>query len=162
MIYTRGGDNGSTALAGGLRVSKTDLRIEVNGQLDELSAVLGIVRSEGLHRQYAEIVLRIQKELSGLCAEIAGSEKTFITDETVKALEVDIDTLSVNLPPLKQFSVLGDSRPSAYLHLARTVCRRAERYSVQLFLTESGKHGFPLSYLNRLSDLLFVLAEKTK
>lgn len=158
MIYTRNGDDGKTSLVGQNPVAKNDLRIEIIGQIDELSAVLGIVQAEGLEGLYAEIVLRVQKDLSFFCAEVAGAQNSCITEESVKHIEQEIDKLSKNLLPFTQFVVPGKNKPSAYLHLARTVCRRAERSLVQI----QPLPPILASYLNRLSDLLFILAENVK
>ncbi|GHT26565.1 cob(I)yrinic acid a,c-diamide adenosyltransferase [Planctomycetales bacterium] len=165
MIYTRAGDSGTTYLFSGQVVPKDDLRICVCGEIDELTSVLGIARAEELQPQHNEIIFRIQKELIGLCTDVSEISETAgdisaqrITAQHILQIEKDID--AANLPPLTEFVIPGKSRRSAYLHLARTVCRRAERNLTSLIRSEPKISGFLLQYLNRLSDLLFVLAEK--
>lgn len=169
-VYTRTGDQGQTALVGGKRVAKDSKRIEAYGTLDELNAVLGIARAFNLDlrssptRCEVETVLRrLQNELFDLGSELAtpsdaAYEGMFrIGPEHVQALEEIIDRLQHDLEPLKSFILPGGGKVSAFLHLARTVCRRAERLVLRLSREE--KIGpWPLRYLNRLSDLLFVLA----
>jgi len=157
-IYTRNGDGGTTALYGNVRVDKDNPGIEVCGCIDELSASLGVVRSEGLPIQFESVILRIQQELIPFCTEIV-SDSVTIVPEHVQQIESDIDGIGLALPPLTQFIISGDNRLSALLHLARTVCRRAERSLVTLCRTET-KSPHLVAYLNRLSDLLFVMARK--
>lgn len=169
-VYTRTGDQGQTALVGGKRVAKDTPRIEAYGTLDELNSVLGIARAFNLDlapsqaRDEVEAILRrLQNELFDLGSELAtppeaAYEGMFrVNEEHVKALEKRIDQLQRDLEPLKSFVLPGGGKVSAFLHLARTVCRRAERLVLRLSREE--KVGpWPLRYLNRLSDLLFVLA----
>ncbi len=162
-IYTKTGDLGETSLFTGLRVAKDELRIALCGDLDELSSVLGIVRAEGLTDKYAALILRVQHELLLFGAEIVcGSpprlNATTISSEHVQQLEREIDEIEAFLPPLNHFVVPGDNKVSAYLHLARTVCRRAERGLVTLVRKEPNTSPTLIAYLNRLSDLLFVMA----
>ena len=162
-IYTRKGDTGTTSLCGGVLVDKDDQAIEICGTIDELSASLGVVRTEELSPQFETILLRIQRELIAFCTEIATNSVT-ITSEHVRQLESDIDRIASELPPLTQFIIPGKNRTSAMLHLSRTICRRAERCLVTLYHTEICRTENPslhlIAYLNRLSDLLFVLARK--
>ena len=164
-IYTRSGDHGETALLLGGRVPKDELRIEVGGQVDELSAVLGLVRTAEIEPKIAEMVFRIQNQLLDFGAEVAcpaaerhGLRK--IDAEKVRQMEREIDRFEAELPPLTQFIIPGADQGSALLHLARTVCRRAERRLVTLIRDEPEISPLLLSYLNRLSDLLFVLARR--
>jgi len=167
-IYTRGGDTGQTSLVGGKRVSKNSARIDAYGSVDEANSVLGIVRlsTEGAADAMLE---RIQNDLFDLGADLATpvkdetapdftpNEMTLrVTDAQVKRLEDEIDALNANLPPLTSFTLPGGSAASAYLHLARTVTRRAERHAVAASADESFNPA-AIKYLNRLSDHLFVL-----
>lgn len=157
-IYTRKGDGGTTSLYGGVRVDKDAPGIEVCGNIDELSAVLGVVRSEGLPTPFEIIVLRIQQDLIVFCTEIV-SDAAVISLEHIQQLESDIDRINSELPPLTQFIIPGENRLSAMLHLARTVCRRAER-SLVTFCRTTTKSPHLAAYLNRLGDLFFVMARK--
>ncbi len=163
-IYTKSGDEGLTGLGDGSRVSKDSLRVTAYGEVDELNSVLGIVL---LDPTFAEqkLLLRIQNELfdlgADLCTPYSADEdpthKLRILPEQVAQLEQEIDRLNEPLSPLRSFVLPGGTSASAYLHLARTVCRRAERTLVSLMQSEPvNKHAF--IYLNRLSDLFFVMA----
>jgi cob(I)alamin adenosyltransferase len=156
-IYTRKGDAGTTSF-GTTGVDKDDQGIEVCGNIDELSALLGVVRTEGLPAQFETVILRVQQELIDFCAEIVFDFVT-ISPEHIRQIESDIDHISSELPPLTQFVISGGNRVSAVLHLARTVCRRAERRFVTLCRTKQ-KSLHIVAYLNRFSDLLFVMARK--
>ena len=165
-VYTRGGDKGETSLIGGERVSKADPRLECYGTLDELNAVLGLVRTAleesaaGSH--LLPIVHRVQNELFNLGSELgaATAEKRAMLPRIelrhVEGLERDIDAVNDDLPALKSFVLPGGGWASSYFHLARTVCRRAERLVVALHEAEDIGGDLPLQYLNRLSDALFV------
>jgi cob(I)alamin adenosyltransferase len=164
-VYTRGGDKGETSLIGGERVSKGALRIECYGTVDETNATLGLV-VESLAASQAgphliPILRRVQNELFNLGAELASQDETTraklpkIEQRHVEALERDIDGVNDDLPALKSFVLPGGGWPSAYLHLARTVCRRCERLVVGLAATEEVSE-LAVAYLNRLSDALFV------
>ncbi|MCJ2013708.1 cob(I)yrinic acid a,c-diamide adenosyltransferase [Methylobacterium sp. J-076] len=163
-IYTRTGDNGTTALADGQRRSKADLRVETYGTVDETNSCLGLARlhaDEHLDRMLGAV----QNDLFDLGADLATPEgpkplpyePLRIVASQVQRLERDIDALNATIPPIKSFVLPGGSACSAYLHLARTVCRRAERLAVNLAATE-GEIVSPeaIQYLNRLSDFLFV------
>jgi len=164
-VYTRGGDQGQTSLIGGERVSKASLRLECYGTVDETNATLGLViealgaSAAGPH--LVPILRRVQNELFNLGAELATPDADKraklprIEQRHIDGLERDIDGVNDDLPALKSFVLPGGGWPSAYLHLARTVCRRCERLVVELAKSEDvGEHG--VSYLNRLSDALFV------
>jgi len=163
-IYTRTGDLGETALFAGPRVGKDMPRIEVCGTIDELSAVLGLVRAEPLREEVDRLLDRVQNELFAIGAELATPDPAaqgvrWIGPEHVKALEADIDRFEQVPPPLEQFILPGGTRLSAMLHLARAVCRRAERRLVTLIRRSEEPVSLVLmAYVNRLSDLLFVLA----
>jgi len=179
-IYTRSGDQGSTSLFGNERVSKSDLRISVIGTVDELNALLGVARTEGLPKQCDEVVLRLQNQLFDLGAELAspdpGERGTDILQaEEIAQQEAVIDELEHDLTPLTSFILPGGSKAAATLHLARCVCRRAERELVTLCQTQTqtqtqtqgqsqrqaqdaSLRGIVLEFINRTSDLLFVLA----
>jgi len=163
-IYTKTGDRGETGLFAGPRVRKDDPRIEAYGTVDELNAVLGIARGQALPPAIDDLVAEIQHQLFALGAELATPDPDargmrWTDAAAVERLEAAIDQFDGRLPPLAQFILPGGTRGAAYLHLARTVCRRAERRVVTL----AGDPAVRLSpevvvYLNRLSDLLFVLA----
>lgn len=163
-IYTKTGDAGETGLFGGLRVSKDDARVEAYGDVDELNSAIGAVRVELEHDDLDASLARIQSELFDLGAELArdpsrepNANAPRIDDEAVRRLEETIDASEKELPPLTSFVLPGGTRAAALFHLSRTVCRRAERRVVALQRT-SPVREVDLRYLNRLSDLLFVLA----
>jgi cob(I)alamin adenosyltransferase len=166
-IYTRTGDEGETSLYNGGRVRKDHLRVETVGTLDELSAVLGIARSSlaSVRSTPAEVdqfVARVQHQLFNLGAELATPEPAahgtaLIGDADVSGLEQAMDRWEAELEPLREFILPGGCRAAAELHLARCVCRRAERLLVRLAADEAIR-GQALRYVNRLSDALFVLA----
>ncbi|NOZ40332.1 MAG: cob(I)yrinic acid a,c-diamide adenosyltransferase [Planctomycetes bacterium] len=161
-IYTRTGDQGSTSLFGNERVSKCDLRIGTYGTVDELNAVLGLARAEGLSSRCDEVVLRLQNQLFDLGAELAtpdpGDRGTdFLQAKDIAEQEAIIDELEQGLAPLTAFILPGGTKAAATLHLARCVCRRAEREIVAL-AADSPLRNIVLEFVNRTSDLLFVLA----
>jgi cob(I)alamin adenosyltransferase len=162
-IYTRKGDKGETSLFGGRRVSKDSLRIDAYGSVDELNSQLGVVRALEPHREIDALLKRIQEELFVLGADLAtpkgeqGKDVPRIQQRHITALEHDIDRLEEHVPPLKTFILPDGSPVGAQLHVARTVCRRAERLVVRLGKRED-INDLSVVYLNRLSDLLFVLA----
>ena len=164
-VYTRVGDDGATALIGGDRVSKASPRIEAYGTVDELNAALGLVGA-AIHsspecRELGAIVLRIQNELFNLGCQLAtpdAERRTSVpalAERHVEALEGEIDKLNAELPALESFVLPGGGWVSSYCHLARTICRRAERIAVAL-AAEEEVEPLCLRYLNRLSDALFV------
>jgi cob(I)alamin adenosyltransferase len=164
-IYTNTGDDGTTGLIGGMRVSKDALRIETCGTVDELNAVLGVVGSLPLPEQARGIIRRVQDDLFNIGANLAlppGMEGgkwgiPAIAAADIMALERDIDSCEAVLKPLRRFILPGGSAAGAQLHLARTVARRAERRCVALAHSEPVDPEI-IRYLNRLSDLCFVLA----
>lgn len=163
-IYTKTGDDGTTGLLGPGRVAKDNLRVEAYGTVDELNAALGVARSQGLDPDANALVARLQEELFVLGSALAdpapdGPFHHAITDRHVEDLESTIDQLEDALEPLTQFILPGGAPSAAQLHLARTICRRAERLAVTLS-RQAGQDvpGVIIVYLNRLSDLLFVLA----
>ncbi|MEX1037054.1 MAG: cob(I)yrinic acid a,c-diamide adenosyltransferase [Sneathiella sp.] len=161
-IYTRGGDGGETSLGDGARVSKTSPRVEAYGDVDEANAVIGLVR---LHvtGQIDEMLARIQNDLFDLGADLCTPEQEEpkypqlrIAKMQVDRLEEEIDQLNSELSPLNSFILPGGTVASSYLHLARTVCRRAERRMINLSDSEV-INPLAIAYANRLSDFLFVL-----
>ena len=162
-IYTRTGDQGETNLIDGVRVRKDSARIAACGTVDELNAALGVVRAEGLPPADDAILATVQHQLFALGAELAkpdGSNTVLaqrITSPQIRWLEQVIDRQQAGLPPLSEFIIPGGTRGAAALHWARCVCRRAERLVVQL-AAATNLAAEPIQYLNRLSDLLFVLA----
>jgi cob(I)alamin adenosyltransferase len=164
-IYTKTGDDGTTGLIGGTRVSKNDLRIEAYGSIDELNAVLGIVATFPLPERTRQILLRVQDDLFTIGAELAlpfGMDRSEwgipgIGSDDIEALESEIDACQAAMLPLRRFILPGGSAAGAQLHFARTVARRAERRCVALAHTENVDAQI-VRYLNRLSDLCFVLA----
>ena len=166
-IYTRTGDAGSTRLATGQAVSKSDLRVEAYGAVDETNACVGLARTHLSEDPVFDALLaRIQNELFDLGADLATPPKPDegpgsalrIVDSQVARLESEIDTLNADLPELKSFILPAGAPAAAALHLARTVCRRAEREAVRLVEAGEPVSGPAMRYLNRLSDLLFVAA----
>ncbi len=165
-IYTRTGDGGETGLFGGQRVPKDDLRVGAYGTIDELNAVLGVARAAGPGSEIDAVLERLQHHLFDLGAELATpptassasvAHAPRVIPAWVEALERDIDRFEDSLPPLRQFILPGGTPAAAMLHLARTVARRAEREIVALSAREPLNPEL-LKFVNRLSDLLFVLA----
>lgn len=166
-VYTRTGDEGTTSLVGGVRVKKTNSRIEAYGTVDELSANLGLLAAlmkDG--EEEKEFIFRIQRNLFTICAYLATDKSqtevapSFMLDpEEVDVLERELDTINASIPPQHDFILPGGSKYAAHAHVCRTVCRRAERRI--FFLGESTKlDPTMLAYMNRLSDYLYVLARK--
>ena len=162
-IYTRTGDTGETSLFDGTRARKDDARVDAYGDVDELNAWLGVARASPLDQELASEIVLLQRDLFALGAQLADPgdklaprvTKAVIGDDDVARLEHLIDRLEAELPPLRNFILAGGTPAGAALHVARTVCRRAERRIVGLT-----QHVDPvlIRYVNRLSDLLFVLA----
>ncbi|MEE8106347.1 MAG: cob(I)yrinic acid a,c-diamide adenosyltransferase [Planctomycetota bacterium] len=164
-IYTRGGDTGETGLFGGGRVQKDDARVDIYGAVDELNAVLGAARAAGLAPDLDALAGRLQNELFELGADLATPLQSNarsdlvirLADTAPAALEREIDRLDAGLPPLTTFILPGGTTGAAGLHIARTVCRRAERRAAPL-ARAGDLSPVVIPYLNRLSDLLFVMA----
>lgn len=160
-IYTRTGDQGETSLFDGTRVSKADARVDTYGDVDELQAWLGFARAAGAPERLGVMLEQIQRDLFALGAQLADPQhriaarvtKASLSDEDVARLEHWIDALEATLSPLRHFILAGGAPAGASLHLARAVCRRAERRMVAL-----GAETVLITYINRLSDLLFVMA----
>lgn len=157
-IYTRTGDDGSTGLGDGQRVAKDSLRVEAYGAVDELNSIIGLIlASDKLKPDITECLTRIQNQLFDLGGELCIPASTVINEATVKEIETALDAFNADLPPLKDFILPGGTREAATCHVARTICRRAERRTWQLARSED-VNEYSLQYLNRLSDLLFVIA----
>lgn len=163
-IYTRTGDSGETALFDGTRVSKADRRVAAYGDVDELSAWLGFAAAATEHADIKEKVAQIQRDLFALGARLADPShriaervtKAAVTPDQIVKLEGWIDAFEAEVPPLRRFVLAGGTPGAAAFHVARTICRRAERAMVEL-----GEGAFEedlLKYVNRLSDLLFTIA----
>jgi cob(I)alamin adenosyltransferase len=165
-VYTRTGDDGTTGLIGGTRVQKYDLRLEAYGTVDELNSWIGMVRSQAISPEDIHDLVEIQNKLFVIgallatdTAKVNNSDKLPCCEEDIVFLEKRIDHMLDSLPPLTNFLLPGGSNAVSYCHIARTVCRRAERRSYQL----SAETPVPpeiLKYLNRLSDYLYVLSRK--
>ena len=164
-IYTKTGDDGTTALGTGERRPKYDLRIAAYGTVDETNAAIGVVRLHTKDAPELDAMLgRIQNDLFDLAADLCspdkgkgpGGERLAVKASQVKRLEDEIDTLNADLAPLRTFVLAGGTPAAAYLHLARTICRRAERIIVELADSGEDVSAEVKSYINRLSDFLFV------
>ena len=161
-IYTKTGDGGDTSLFDNTRVSKADARVDAYGEIDELNAALGAARAAGTDPDLTAVLEQIQKELFAIGARLADPAhrisarvtKADVVDSQIARLEGTIDRLEGELPPLRRFVLPGGSSAGSLLHLARTICRRAERRVVALAVVDP----VIVVYLNRLSDLLFVMA----
>jgi cob(I)alamin adenosyltransferase len=164
-IYTRAGDEGSTMLGNGEYRKKYDLRVAAYGTVDEVTAAIGVARLHTVDAPAVDAMLaRIQNDLFDLAADLCspdkgkgpGGERLAVNAPQVKRLEDEIDTLNAELAPLRTFVLAGGSSAAAYLHLARTICRRAERVIVELKDSGETVSAEVMSYINRLSDFLFV------
>ena len=165
-LYTGGGDEGMTSLAGGSRVPKTHPRLEAYGTIDELNSFIGLLMTETNDKEMQELLLFVQSKLfdasSCLSADPSKMEcriENRITDDTIKRIEEDIDKIDSGLPKMKGFVLPGGTRAAALAHVCRTVCRRAERAVFRLAETEKIEQNI-LVFINRLSDLLFVIARR--
>ena len=164
-IYTKTGDTGTTALFGGKRVSKADLRIETYGTVDELNSFLGLVRDQEVNHKRKDELIEIQDRMftiGSILATEPGNTKVktpHLIEEDITYLEQKIDGMEAELPPMRSFVLPGGHASVSHCHVARTVCRRAERICIAL---DNQEHVDPLivKYLNRLSDYLFVLSRK--
>ena len=165
-IYTKGGDKGETSLLGGTRVLKSHERVEAYGNLDELNSFIGLIRDQDINPHYREILGRVQEVLFISEALVARDpeketrELPVFGDDDIHILEKEIDAMNDELPSLTQFILPGGHTVVSYCHIARTVCRRAERSLIRLN-TNGPLDELIIRYINRLSDYLFVLARKT-
>ncbi|MBC6365301.1 cob(I)yrinic acid a,c-diamide adenosyltransferase [Algoriphagus sp. AK58] len=164
-IYTKTGDQGITSLLGGVRVPKSDLRIDAYGTIDELNSYLGLLRDQEVNKKRADFLKEIQDRLFTIGADLAtvpGKDKVKKPDlhkEDVEHLEQEMDIMDAQLPMLTAFILPGGHQSVSFCHLARTVCRRSERIVVELASLEPVS-DLVIQYLNRLSDYLFVLGRK--
>lgn len=156
-IYTRTGDKGTTGLGDGSRVHKDSLRVEAYGTVDEVNSAIGLVLSAELADEVRDCLTRVQHELFDLGGELCMPGYTMISADFVSGLERDLDHFNADLPALEDFILPGGSESAARCHLARTICRRAERRVISLAGAEA-VNPESVRYLNRLSDLLFVVA----
>ena len=165
-IYTKGGDKGDTSLLGGTRVPKSHERVEAYGNLDELNSFIGLIRDQEIQGHYRDVLIRIQGNLFIAEALIAKDPEKeamhlpILREEEITLLENEIDRMNEELPPLRNFILPGGHVTVSYCHVARTVCRRAERSVIRLNKI-SPVEDIIIRFLNRLSDYLFVLARKT-
>jgi cob(I)alamin adenosyltransferase len=156
-VYTRTGDGGDTALGDGSRVPKDHARVETVGEVDEINCALGVVLSYNLPAPVRESLTRIQHELFDLGGELCIPNHRILNADHVKRLEHELEIFNTELPHLREFILPGGGRAASMCHLARAICRRAERSVVTLARSDDvSEHA--LAYLNRLSDLLFVVA----
>ena len=159
-VYTKTGDDGQTSLIGGIRVSKSSPKVEAFGDVDELNALLGITRAHVLDKELGDLLVEIQNDLFIIGADLASPadlDVPRISEKRILELESIMDSLLEDLEPLKEFILPSGSAGGAYLHFARTVSRRAERRIVYLMQDDEVNRN-TLVYMNRLSDLLFVMA----
>ncbi len=158
-IYTRTGDQGTTRLANGEEISKDSDRVNAYGEIDELNSVIGVIIAGKLSQVVSDLLSDIQHHLFDVGGELAsaGMIKEMVSEDMITGLENEIDNLNTDLPALEEFILPGGTSAAADLHLARTVCRRAERSIISLSQTEKVAPEI-IKYVNRLSDLLFVMA----
>lgn len=164
-IYTKKGDKGTTQLIGGTRIPKSSLRIEAYGTVDELNSCIGLVRDQKIKKRHKNSLIEIQDRLFTLGALLASDPKKskmkipLIIENDILFLEKEIDKMELELPPMRSFVLPGGHTTVSFCHIARCVCRRAERITVDLALHEKVDE-IAVKYLNRLSDYLFVLSRK--
>jgi cob(I)alamin adenosyltransferase len=156
-IYTRTGDDGTTGLGDGSRVAKDCARVEVIGAVDELNSAIGLILAEPVPDAVREVLLAVQHDLFEVGAELAVPGRTGGRGARVEWIEQALDRFNADLPALREFILPGGGAAAAACHLARSICRRAERRAVALARSEAVS-ATPVQYLNRLSDLLFVMA----
>jgi len=156
-IYTRTGDKGTTGLGDGSRVDKDSLRVEAYGTVDEVNSAVGLVLATELPEAVRDCLTNVQHELFDLGGELCMPGYTLVPESYVERLEISLDAFNEDLPPLKDFILPGGSEAAARCHVARTVARRAERRVISLAHNETVNEA-SIRYLNRLSDLLFVVA----
>jgi len=166
-IYTKTGDDGTTGLVGGTRVKKYDLRLEAYGTVDELNASLGMLRAMEGDKESADLLLQIQNKLFNIGSRLASDERgdeytksLIIQEKDIQILELAIDKMEAELPKLKHFILPGGDQVVAQCHVARTICRRAERRIVE-FAEQAEVETELIKFINRLSDFLFVMARFT-
>ena len=162
-IYTKTGDKGQTSLVSGERVPKNHLRIEAYGTVDELNACLGVMKDSASYHGLHERLEELQSLLFSIGSHLAATEKNKMPlpelhEEDILALERDMDAMDSELEPLRNFIIPGGDLSASYAHMARTICRRAERRVIDLELAEVAVHPVILPFLNRLSDYLFTTA----
>ncbi len=164
-IYTKTGDTGTTSLFGGKRVSKADLRIDTYGTVDELNSYIGLLRDQEVNQKRKDVMVEIQDRLFTIGSTLAtepGNTKVKIPsllEQDVQFLEKEIDAMDTELPPMRFFVLPGGHPSVSFGHIARTVCRRAERLTIALDQIEKTE-PLVIKYLNRLSDYLFMLCRK--
>ncbi|MDO8497166.1 MAG: cob(I)yrinic acid a,c-diamide adenosyltransferase [bacterium] len=164
-IYTKTGDKGETSLFGGKRVSKTDERMEACGTIDELTSFLGLIASKIDNEKDITFLREIQKDLYDIMAFVGGAEKSLLVpSQQIERFEKSIDEIEKTLPKLTRFILPGGTETSSLFHIARTICRRAERSIIKSFIQNNTTGGeekkIVLQYINRLSDLLFMYGRK--
>jgi cob(I)alamin adenosyltransferase len=164
-IYTKTGDKGTTALIGGKRVSKAHARLEAYGSVDELIAYVGLIRDQAIDLNYKQMLITVQDKLMVCASELAtdedysGKRLPLINDNDLLFLENAMDAMEATLPPLSHFVLPGGHTTVSFCHIARTVCRRAERQAIRLN-DEHAVDPMVLRYINRLSDFFFMLSRK--
>ena len=156
-IYTRTGDRGETGLGDGSRIGKASLRVEAMGEVDEVNSFVGLLLTRDVPERLRAALVAIQHDLFDLGGELSIPGARVIQEAQVQGLEAVLDGINAGLPPLREFILPGGNEPAALCHIARTVCRRAERRVVALAAAEAVNPALVV-YLNRLSDLLFVMA----
>lgn len=162
-IYTKTGDKGETSLVSGERVPKNHLRIEAYGTVDELNACIAVMKDSAKYKGWDAKLAGIQSTLFTIGSHLAATEKNKMTLPDLNQAEIDemetaMDTMDTELEPLRNFVIPGGDLTASYAHMARTICRRAERRVIDVLRANENIHPFILPYLNRLSDLLFTLA----
>ena len=165
-VYTKTGDMGQTSLFGGKRVSKAHIRIDAYGTIDELNSWIGLLRDQEINQKRSALFNEIQDRLFTIGSELAADpdkpklKKPDLFDSDVEFLEKEMDNMDESLPEMKFFVLPGGHQSVSFCHIARTVCRRAERLAIAMRETEGHVPDLVIIYLNRLSDLLFVLSRK--
>jgi cob(I)alamin adenosyltransferase len=164
-VYTKKGDRGETSLVGGKRVAKNHIRVEAYGAIDELISAIGVVRAGETDDYYKQFILDIQNKLMNIAAILASEGETTkklpeITGEDIAVLENEIDKITATLPKLNSFVIPGGNLSESFAHLARTICRRAERIIVSLINEGHYVPEYLEAYINRLSDFLFTFARR--
>ncbi|MCV9389075.1 cob(I)yrinic acid a,c-diamide adenosyltransferase [Reichenbachiella ulvae] len=162
-VYTKTGDEGQTSLLGGTRLYKSDLRIEAYGTIDELNSFMGLLRDQEVNKEHKELLISIQNQLFVVGADLATDpaktqvKKPPVSRQATEELEAAIDQLDQELPPMTHFVLPGGHQSVSFAHIARTICRRAERNVIALWQKDTVSNEVQV-YLNRLSDYIFVLS----